>query len=407
MDIDGLVDENYIRTLVVERRWTHKEISNFLKENYPGKDGLSEMSVRRYCKVNNIHKSSRLPDNQLDVVVSNAVSQVGPTYGRKMLKGKLEAEGVRVHDKRISKSLQRVAPGYHQQRVQNTARLFNPLPYKSDYFGHKIHLDQNEKLVMYGCTTVIASDGYSNYVLAAASMPVKNNVEIYRAVLRPILLEYGLWDQVRVDCGKEFYLTLFVQETLAPHRCNTLRKPFKQTPSTKNHMAERHWVEVNGRVNYPIKQQLHKMVQEELIDMTDEIDKYCVSWITIQTVQAGIQELLPAWNNHSIPGKGKPVNIMRTCYSAVSLQEHSIPTPEAAVLQYERAGGKLKHFGLFGVDPLESDPFLRATRSREFLKHFPSFDVIFNELVNNKPNMMRQAVMLFINITRDLAVSSS
>jgi hypothetical protein len=68
-------------------------------------------------------------------------------------------------------------------------------------------------------------------------------------------------------------------------------------------MAERNWVEVNSRINYPIKQQLHKMVQEELIDMTDETDKYCVSWITIQTVQAGIQELLPAWNHHSIPGK--------------------------------------------------------------------------------------------------------
>ena len=47
------------------------------------------------------------------------------------------------------------------------------------------------------------------------------------------------------------------------------------------------------------------MIQEELIDMTDETDKYCVSWITIQTVQAGLQELLPAWNSHSIPGNKK------------------------------------------------------------------------------------------------------
>ena len=41
------------------------------------------------------------------------------------------------------------------------------------------------------------------------------------------------------------------------------------------------------------------MVQEELIDMTDEVDKFRVSTIV---VQAGIQELLPAWNHHSIPG---------------------------------------------------------------------------------------------------------
>ena len=112
------------------------------------------------------------------------IKQVGPTYGRKMLQGKLDSEGVRVHDKRISRSLIRVAPDYHRQRVQNKARLFNPLPYQADYFGHKMHLDQNEKLVMYGCTTVLASDGYSNYILAAASMPIKNNVEIYRSVFR-------------------------------------------------------------------------------------------------------------------------------------------------------------------------------------------------------------------------------
>ena len=25
----------------------------------------------------------------------------------------------------------------------------NPIPYKADYPGHKLHIDQNEKLVMY------------------------------------------------------------------------------------------------------------------------------------------------------------------------------------------------------------------------------------------------------------------
>lgn len=75
-----------------------------------------------------------------------------------------------------------------------------------------------------------------------------------------------------------------------------------ETSIFKNHMAERHWVEVNSRINYPIKTQLNRMVQEELIDMTNDLDQFCVSTITIQVVQAGVQELLPAWNHHSIPG---------------------------------------------------------------------------------------------------------
>ena len=48
---------------------------------------------------------------------------------------------------------------------------------------------------------------------------------------RPILLEYGLWDQVRVDQGKEWILTLFVQEQLQDLRYNTSKPPHRQTTS--------------------------------------------------------------------------------------------------------------------------------------------------------------------------------
>ena len=33
--------------------------------------------------------------------------------------------------------------------------------YEAHHFGDKLHLDQNEKLVMYGVTEVLAIDGYS------------------------------------------------------------------------------------------------------------------------------------------------------------------------------------------------------------------------------------------------------
>ena len=41
----------------------------------------------------------------------------------------------------------------------------NPIPYQAEYFGHKLHLDQNEKLAMYGVTHVCAIDGYSAKVI--------------------------------------------------------------------------------------------------------------------------------------------------------------------------------------------------------------------------------------------------
>ena len=48
---------------------------------------------------------------------------------------------------------------------------------------------------------------------------------------RGLVLEFGLWDQIRVDHGKEWILTLFVQELLAPLRTDPSRAPHVQTTS--------------------------------------------------------------------------------------------------------------------------------------------------------------------------------
>lgn len=48
---------------------------------------------------------------------------------------------------------------------------------------------------------------------------------------RPTFENYGLWDQIRVDQGREWILSLYVQETLAHLRTNTSRAPHLQTSS--------------------------------------------------------------------------------------------------------------------------------------------------------------------------------
>ena len=102
---------------------------------------------------------------------------------------------------------------------------------------------------------------------------------------RPLILEYGLWDEIRVDQGKEWVLSLFVQEQMAHLRTNTARPPHLQSTSKKvfccnyvhcwhhrplhslldrciictytltfqNYKIEQFWVEINKRLNYPLK----------------------------------------------------------------------------------------------------------------------------------------------------------
>lgn len=110
--------------------------------------------------------------------------QVGPSYGRKTITGLLASEGIKVSQNRVGKALKIMNPNYHMLRCKATARQLNPIPYTAEYFGHKIHVDQNEKLCMYGVTHIAAIDGYSGMIVGFISMPIKNNAEIYNHLYR-------------------------------------------------------------------------------------------------------------------------------------------------------------------------------------------------------------------------------
>ena len=71
-------------------------------------------------------------------------------------------------------------PDHHRQRSTCVRNQLNPVPYYASYFGEKLHIDQNEKLVMFGVTHVCAVDEYSGMVVGFVTMPVKNNVTIYK-----------------------------------------------------------------------------------------------------------------------------------------------------------------------------------------------------------------------------------
>lgn len=98
--------------------------------------------------------------------------------------GLLASQGIRLSQQRVGESLQRVNPVYQHARRTCTAKRLNPVPYRADYFGHKLHIDQNEKLVMFGVTHVCAIDGFSGKVVGFVTMPIKNCIEVYAHLYR-------------------------------------------------------------------------------------------------------------------------------------------------------------------------------------------------------------------------------
>jgi len=67
--------------------------------------------------------------------------------------------------------------------------------------------------------------------------------------------------------------------------------------------VERFWVEINNRVNYPIKSCLIALEEAGDVDMACPHMQFCVSWFTIRVANVGTTIAVEAWNNHPIPGK--------------------------------------------------------------------------------------------------------
>ena len=266
-----------------------------------------------------------------------------------------------------------------------------------------MHMDQNEKLVHYGVTYVMARDGYSGKIIGAAVMPRKNNEVIYANVYRAATAEFGLWNQLRVDHGKEFYLSLYMQERLRTGRGDDTIHPYVQTTSTCNHIIERIWVELNQRVTYPVKRIIKSMDDCRSINMDCLITRFCVSAVLCQICEVGMRRMISAWNSHPIPHRGIPNDLQLQACGTVPILPAELPLPSDAVTQYREQGGRLRDPSAFGTDPLQDSAELRREREQQWIARCGmDVDEMFSAIINGRNSALETAVLTFIEITSDI-----
>ena len=75
--IEEVVTVCYVRELVEEQEKTRREVSDILRQEHPGVQGLSERSVRRYFATNGIRRhDSHLTRGAVDEVVASTAAEV-------------------------------------------------------------------------------------------------------------------------------------------------------------------------------------------------------------------------------------------------------------------------------------------------------------------------------------------
>ncbi len=197
--------------------------------------------------------------------------------------------------------------------------------------------------------------------------------------------------------------------------------------TSQNHPVERIWVEINSRVNYPVKACLIQMEENGEIDMASSMIKFCISWFSIRVCSVGTTLAIKAWNEHPIPGKMLRNSFFMPCCTLLTgrrdrsthipnqamlansqvakVDTHVIPTVHEAVQSFEQDGGHLTQFSLFGEDPLADCVSLLEQRTSQFYSRFSSFDTFFHQLVNGRDSLFKNGLNFFIYLTSTLSTT--
>ena len=197
---------------------------------------------------------------------------------------------------------------------------------------------------------------------------------------------------------------LFLQQHQSVYRNDVSHESYKQAHSTKNYLAERFWPKVNMRINYPVKRAMNHIIENEDLDISDEILKFCFSCVMLNSSVDAVNHLLNSWNHHGVPGPAGclPSENMLATTRTAKVNDPLIPTTPEAVKMCKDKGGVLTRSAEFGCDPLIHREELYQSRETLFHANAPTTTEIFLEVVHCRYTKLYEALRLFHRITLDL-----
>ena len=115
--------------------------------------------------------------------------------------------------------------------------------------------------------------------------------------------------------------------------------------------------------------------------------------------------LLHASTSYSGMGSHVSNEVMRRNNRTSRIDWRHLPTSAEAVRLYQEDGGRISDETHFGEDPISGDSTKFSIRMRAFTERFPSFDTIFENLVNGNPSLFENALLFYIDVSYRLSRS--
>ena len=102
--------------LWINENKSQSEMAEILKNQFGPLKGISQRSIRRFISENNL--LNKITDDGLNNVISEIISNVGPSYGRSMLTGALRSLNIGASARRVAKAAILADPSSHRQRLE-------------------------------------------------------------------------------------------------------------------------------------------------------------------------------------------------------------------------------------------------------------------------------------------------
>lgn len=238
-------------------------------------------------------KYTYIIDSQLDEVVAQICTSF-PRCGEKMMRSRLEAQGIHVQRERVRQSLRRVDPLGIERRVR---RVLHRRVYNVECPNALWHVDGFHKLIRWRFVVHGAVDGFSRLITFLQASTNNRATTVLSAFLGAID-EFGLPSRVRTDRGGENVLIARYMNS-HPER-GPSRGSIIMGKSTHNQRIERLWRDLFSGCICFFYYFFYFLEDSDILNVTDEEDIYTLHCVFLPLIQKQLDIFRHAWALHGL-----------------------------------------------------------------------------------------------------------